>query len=82
MFPDAPIYTSVFDPAGLPEELREWPIRTTFLQRLPVPTRFSRAMLPAMPYAFRALDLSDFDTVHSISSDLQRVFEERHRRNR
>ena len=35
MFPDAPVYTTVFDPSGLPEEMRSWDVRTSFLQKVP-----------------------------------------------
>lgn len=66
--PEAPIYTSVFDPRGIPTEAAAWPIRTTFLQRLPVPSRFSRGLLPLMPAAFASLDLREFDIVFTMSS--------------
>lgn len=68
LFPAAPIYTSVFDPSRLPFEMRSWPVRTTFLQRLPVPTKYSRGLLPLMPAAFSRLDLENFDTVLTVSS--------------
>lgn len=68
LYPNAPMYTSVHDPRGLPPEYRSWPVRTTFLQRLPVPSAYSRGLLPLMPSAFAALDLSEFDVVLSQSS--------------
>ncbi|HSQ30263.1 MAG TPA: glycosyltransferase [Gemmatimonadaceae bacterium] len=68
MYPGAPVYTSVYDPAGLPDDIRTWDVRPSVLQRLPVPTRYSRSLLPLMPYAFRRLDMSDYDFVISVSS--------------
>jgi glycosyltransferase involved in cell wall biosynthesis len=67
LFPDAPIYTSVVDPARLPVGLRDREIRTTFAQRLagqlPLP-----AIAPLLPAAFARLDLRAFDLVVSSSS--------------
>lgn len=68
MFPAAPMYTSVHDPRGLPAEFRSWPVRTTFLQHLHVPSSLSRGLLPLMPAAFARLDLRAFHTVLTISS--------------
>lgn len=68
IFPDAPIYTSVYDESGLPEALRGWPVRTTFLQHLRVPPAVSRGLLPLMPRAFASLDLSAYDVVLTVSS--------------
>lgn len=68
MFPDAPVFTSIFMPRAMPEEYRSWPIRTSFLQRLPSVNRYHRALLPLYPLAFRSLDLSGYDLVISNSS--------------
>jgi glycosyltransferase involved in cell wall biosynthesis len=68
LFPDAPIYTSIHDPRGVSSAARDWPVRTTWLQHLPVPTRFSRGLLPLMPGAFAALDLEGFDVVLTMAS--------------
>ena len=35
MWPDAPVYTSVYDPARMPPRYRSWDIRTSLLNRLP-----------------------------------------------
>ncbi len=63
VWPDAPIYTSVYDPARLPAECRAWDVRPSFLQRLPWLRRRHRALLPLMPYAFESFDLSGYDVV-------------------
>jgi glycosyltransferase involved in cell wall biosynthesis len=68
LFPDAPIYTSMYDPATMPAAYRTWDIRTSFMQRLPLVTRRHQAYLMAYPLAFESLDLSAYDLVISNSS--------------
>ncbi len=69
-FPEAPIYTSVYDPARMPPEVRSWPVRTTWLQGLPGLHRlpWARLLLPLYPLAFESLDLSPYRLVLSSSS--------------
>lgn len=68
LYPDAPVYTSVYVPNVMPAEYRHWDIRTSFLQRVPLGHRFHRALLLLYPMAFESLDLSGYDVVLSISS--------------
>jgi glycosyltransferase involved in cell wall biosynthesis len=68
MFPDAPIYTTVHDPAALPESMRGWDVRTSFIQRIPLVRRRHLAFLPLMPLAFESFDLSAYDVVITTSS--------------
>ena len=35
LYPSAPVYTSVYDPAAMPASYRGWDIRTSFMQKLP-----------------------------------------------
>ena len=35
LFPEAPIFTSIFDPEVMPASYRQMDIRTSFMQRLP-----------------------------------------------
>jgi glycosyltransferase involved in cell wall biosynthesis len=67
-FGNPPIYTSVFHPPWLPPDVRDWDVRPTVLQRLPLVRHYSRALLPLMPWAFGRLDLSAYDVVVSCSS--------------
>ena len=39
LFPDAPMYTSMYAPDALPKAYRAWDVRTSFMQRLPMVTR-------------------------------------------
>jgi glycosyltransferase involved in cell wall biosynthesis len=68
IFPDAPLYTSIYDPSGLPERMRGWDVRPSFLQRIPFARRKHQAFLPLMPLAFEQFDLSEFDVVLTMSS--------------
>ena len=49
VFPDAPIYTLVYDENNMPAWFKDYDIRTTYLQKLPFATKLYRAMLPWMP---------------------------------
>jgi len=68
LYPTAPIFTSVFDPAAVPDALRSWDVRPSFLQRLPFIKRYSRATLPLMPIAFDRFDPEPYDVVISVSA--------------
>ena len=67
MFPDAPIYTTVYHPDRMPEEFRAFDIRPSFIQCLPFGASKFRAYLPFMPTAVEQFDLSEFDVVLSCS---------------
>lgn len=68
LYPDAPIYTSIYDPARLPAFYRRWDIRTSFMQRLPGVSSHHQAFLPCYPVAFESFDFSGYDVVLSNSS--------------
>lgn len=68
MFPEAPVYTSMYDPQAMPAAYRAWDIRTTFMQRLPWARRRHQHFLPLYPLAFSRLDLSAYDLVISNTS--------------
>jgi len=58
----------VFDRSAVPDELRSWDVRPSFLQRLPFVQRYSRATLPLMPMAFDRFDPEPYDAVISVSA--------------
>ena len=68
MYPEAPIYTSIFWPEALPPAYRDWDIRPSFLDRFPFIHRHHQWYLPFYPYAFEGFDFSDYDLVLSITS--------------
>lgn len=66
MFPQAPIFTPLYNEKALPE-FRNKNIHTSFLQKLPLAKNKHYAVLPLMPYAVEQFDLSEFDIVISSS---------------
>ena len=68
VFPDAVIYTLVYDPKNMPEHFKSYDIRTSWFQKVPFSNRLYKAMLPLMPRAFEAFDLTEYDLVLSSSS--------------
>lgn len=67
-FPDAPIYTSVYEPEKLPL-FQGLDVRTTKLQNLPKLFRKLHKFFPMLRVkAFRELDLSEYDIIISSSS--------------
>ncbi len=68
MFPEAPVYTSMYWPEALPASYRSWDIRTSFLNRLPLIKRHHQPFLPLYPLGFETLDLDGYDLVLSVTS--------------
>ncbi len=74
MFPDAPVYTTVYNAERMPEDFRQFDIRTSFIQRFPFGSTKYKAYLPFMPTAVEQFDLSAFDVViscnHSVAKGI------------
>ncbi len=68
LYPTAPVYTSIYDPAAMPAFYRSWDIRTSFMQRLPGWKKHFRRYFPLYPSAFESFDLSAYDLIISSSS--------------
>lgn len=68
LFPAAPVYMSIYEPAVMPEICRSWEVRTSFMDRLPLVKRHHQPFLPLYPLAFEQFDLSEFDLVISNKS--------------
>jgi glycosyltransferase involved in cell wall biosynthesis len=68
MFPEAPVYTSIYWPEALPAGYRSWDIRTSFLNRLPLIRQHHQPFLPLYPFGFETLDLAGYDLVLSVTS--------------
>ena len=67
LFPQAELFTSVYDPAPWPARLRDRPVHASFLDRIPGARRHYQRLLPLMNAAFESFDLSGFDLVISSS---------------
>ena len=68
MYPDADLFTAVYDERGTEGWFAHRNVNTSFLQRLRPTARTFRPLLPLYPYAMEALDLSGYDVVVSSSS--------------
>src|SRR3954452_8367371 len=67
-WPEADIYTAVYDPEGTEGRFEGRRVHTSFLQRLRPTARTFRGLLPLYPAAIESLDLSQYDLVVSSSS--------------
>ncbi len=69
MFPDAPIYTLIYDKEKMRGKFSDKIIRTSFLQKFPkiLKIRYRRLLLPFMPVAIEMFDLREFDLIISSS---------------
>jgi glycosyltransferase involved in cell wall biosynthesis len=68
IYPDADIYTHVYDPSSVSAIIRAHTVKTTFINALPYATRLYKKYLPLMPMALEQLDLSQYDLVISSES--------------
>ncbi len=67
-FPDAPIYTTFFDPDNMDPTFKEMNIITSSLQKKKGKKYNHKKYLPFMPKAFEEFNLNDYDVVISSSS--------------
>lgn len=65
IFPDAPIYTLVYDSKKMHGVFSDRKIRTSFLQKIPFVKSHHRIFPFLMPIAIEQFDLSDYDIVLS-----------------
>ena len=68
VWPDADVYTAVYDEEGTEGRFAHRPINTSFLQRLRPTAKTFRPLLPLYPYAIESFDLGGYDIVVSSSS--------------
>jgi glycosyltransferase involved in cell wall biosynthesis len=68
LWPQADIYTAVYDEDGTEGRFARRNVHSSFLQRLRPSARTFRALLPLYPAAIESFDLSDYELVVSSSS--------------
>ena len=68
IYPEADVYTLVYDEEKMGKTFCKEKVKTTFIQKFPKATKIYTKLLPFMPYAFEELDLSEYDLVISSSS--------------
>ncbi len=71
-FPEADIYTSLYDPQQT-IDLGERVVNTTFLQQIPGSTKNFRLFAPLYYPAFRILNLQDYDLIISSTSSFAKA---------
>lgn len=64
-WPDAPVYTALYDRRLAADLVAPDRVRTSYLARIPFSNRCFRALAPFYPGAFEAFDLHGFDTIVS-----------------
>ena len=65
MFPQAELFTSIYNPDPWPAQITERPVHASYLTRIPGARGHYQRLLPLMDRAYRAFDLSGFDLVLS-----------------
>jgi glycosyltransferase involved in cell wall biosynthesis len=68
MWPNADVFTAVYDEEGTEGRFSHRTVHSSFLQKLRPNSRTFRALLPLYPAAIESLDLSGYDVVVSSSS--------------
>lgn len=67
IYPEAPIYTTFYNPDKLDDKLKNIDVRTSFLQKKKMVTNHKK-YFPLMPLAFEKFNLNDYDVVLSSST--------------
>lgn len=68
LFPEADIFTHVYEPCAVSATINSHQVYTTFIQKLPGASRRYQSYLPLMPLALEQLDLRGYDLVISSES--------------
>ncbi len=68
IYPDADIYTLVYDKSKMGKHFPEEKVHPSFVQKLPMSTKLYTKMLTLMPKAFEYFDFSGYDLVLCSSS--------------
>jgi glycosyltransferase involved in cell wall biosynthesis len=64
-WPEAPVYTALYDERVTGDLVDRRRVRTSYLARVPFANRYFRALAPFYPRAFEAFDFTGFDTIVS-----------------
>jgi glycosyltransferase involved in cell wall biosynthesis len=65
IYPQADIFTHVYDPSAVSDAIRRQTIRQSFIGSLPMASRLYKNYLPLMPMALEQLDLRGYDLIIS-----------------
>lgn len=67
IYPEAPIFTTLYRPEAFPAYLRGWNVKAARFNRLPMIDRFHRQAFFLYPFSMSGINLGDFDVVLSSS---------------
>ena len=65
MFPDADIYTHVYDPSAVSDVINSYPIYTSYINKLPFAKKLYQKYMPLMPNALNGFNLQKYDLIIS-----------------
>lgn len=68
LYPQADIFTHVYEPSMVSEKIRSHKVFTTFINALPRASKMYKTYLPLMPIALEQLDLRGYDLIVSSES--------------
>lgn len=68
LYPESPIFTSIYAPDLMPQHYHQWDIRTLWLDKMPAIHNHHQPYLPLYPLTWQGLDLSDYDVLLSNKS--------------
>jgi glycosyltransferase involved in cell wall biosynthesis len=68
LYPQSPLYTSLYWRKEMPARWQDWDIITSFIDRLPFAYKHQQIYFPLYPFAFEQFDFSGFDLVLSNKS--------------
>lgn len=68
MYPEADIFTLVYDESRVSEKIKRHKVTSSFLQKVPGAVKHYQSLLPLMPFALESLDLSGYDLIISSES--------------
>ena len=68
LFPEADVFTHVYNPDAVSDIIRRHKVQTTFIDRLPKSRTWYKKYLPLMPMALEGLNLRGYDLVLSFEA--------------
>ena len=68
LFPNANIFTHVYDPGAMPESIKSHKVHTSYIQNLPFAKKMYQKYMPLMPNALSGFNLQNYDLVISSES--------------
>lgn len=68
LYPQADIYTNVYNPSKISDEIKKHKIYTTKINKLPLAKKLYQKYMPLMPNALMDLDLTGYDLIISSES--------------